>query len=162
MEPIRFADGRMLRYFELPDASGQLSNLEKYQRQRSLVLFFGHGDCARCAALLRDYANWAASIRGEGAEPVAVLDSAGENTGLVAGQVALLVDSEGRAVQAQGLRAPALLIADRYGEIYVAWEGGPTHALPSGEDILGWVVAIERLCEECTIPEWSLRGQEGD
>ena len=162
MEPVRFADGRMLRYFALPDSSGQSIDLEKYQRERSLVIFFGHEGCPRCAALLADYAGRAAVVRDEGAEPVAVLNGANESAERSASQLPVLIDAGGSAARAQGLQAPALLITDVYGEIYVAWEGGESHDLPSGEDIVDWVVSIERLCEECTVSEWSLRGEEND
>lgn len=160
MEPVRMADGRMLRYFELPNGAGQPVNLEKYQRQRSLVIFFGHGGCAQCTALLEDYAIRAETIRDEGAEPVVVLDGVDNSSRAAATALTLLVDGEARAVEAQGLHNPALLIADRYGEVYVAWEGGTAHALPPGDEVVSWVISIERLCEECTISEWSARGEE--
>lgn len=158
MEPMRVGDGRMLRYFALPDAAGRRFDLEQFQRQRGLVIFFGHADCDRCAALLRDYTAHAATIRDEGAEPVVVLDAPPR----LGGPITVLVDEEGKAVQVQGLHIPALLVADRYGEVYAAWQGGADHALPSGEDVTEWVVSVERLCEECTISEWSQRGREGE
>lgn len=153
--------GRMLRYFALPTAAaphGLPFDLARLRRRRHLVVFFHHGaDCAACQAALSDLAANAAPITAEGATIISVgpdapllhtPDSATDNMALIA-----LVDPTMQASAAQGVTAPTLMLADRFGEVYARWSD-PDHALPSATEVVAWLLRIDTLCNECTTPEW--------
>jgi hypothetical protein len=57
-------------------------------------------------------------------------------------------------VARQGLAVPAVVVTDRYGEVWAARPGGEAHRLPGGQDITEWLEFIEIQCPECGAPEW--------
>jgi hypothetical protein len=66
----------------------------------------------------------------------------------------LLSDPAGEAAAKQGLHPPAVVVTNRFGEIWAAWAGGDGHALPDGPAIQGWLDFIELQCPECGVAEW--------
>jgi hypothetical protein len=55
------------------------------------------------------------------------------------------------AGEAAGKPTPAVLVTDRFREVYAAWRGS---ALPGAQAILDWLVFINIQCPECGWPEW--------
>ena len=49
--------------------------------------------------------------------------------------------------------APALVVADEWGEVYEAMEAGAEHAWPAPDEVLEWVRFIAIQCPECEAPE---------
>jgi hypothetical protein len=65
---------------------------------------------------------------------------------LTAHETALVVTDEPIA----GLEAPAVLIADRWGEVqHVAGTGRPEAALPDAAALLEWLRFVQSQCPEC-------------
>ena len=48
-----------------------------------------------------------------------------------------------------GLRAPAALVADRWGEIVYVTETSRVDELPPTSDLLDWLDYVDRRCPEC-------------
>jgi hypothetical protein len=48
-----------------------------------------------------------------------------------------------------GLAGPALVIADRWGEIAYVNTGPDASHLPPADDVLEWLITIEHRCPEC-------------
>jgi peroxiredoxin len=159
------ASGHHLRPFALPDAAGRTVQLWQYLQHSNVVLFFHHGvDCAACRATLQELATLVDTFSQEETVVLAVgPDQLAENQQL-ADQIGhpfpLLSDSTEQTVAQQELDIPALVIADRWGEIWAAWVGEPDHRLPSGQEILQWLVFIEAQCPECTMIEWTEQGED--
>jgi hypothetical protein len=65
----------------------------------------------------------------------------------------MLLDSSGEVTARQELTVPAVVIVDRFGEIWAAWEGGADHRLPSSKDVIEWLDFLEVQCPECEPPE---------
>jgi len=69
-----------------------------------------------------------------------------------------LSDPTGQAAERQGLTVPAIVVTDRYGEIWAAWMGGETHRLPTSQDVAGWSGFIEIQSLVCAQPETGVEG----
>ena len=159
------ASGRHLLSFTLPDAAGRSVQLWQYLQRSNVVLFFCHEvACAACTTILQELA---AHMDAYSQEETAVLvigpDQPAENQRLAAQlghPFPLLSDPAGQTIAQQGLDTPSLVIADRWGEIWAAWAGGTDHRLPSGQDILQWLMFIEAQCPECTMVEWTDQGED--
>jgi len=151
--------GRMLRSFTLPDSNGRAVSLWSYRQRTNLVLFFHHGShCPACHAMLRELAANAAAYR----EEEALILGIGPDEPTVARRLAatvdcpfpLLSDPANQTVAEQGLDVPAMVVADRFGEIWAAWAGGDEHTLPGGREIARWLEFVELQCPECGVAEW--------
>ncbi len=53
----------------------------------------------------------------------------------------------------RGEMLPAILVADRHGEIYAQYHT-QAHRLPKVDEILQWLAFINSQCPECGVPEW--------
>jgi peroxiredoxin len=151
--------GQMLHPFTLSDANGQQVRLWDYRQRSNLVLFFHHGaDCPACRSMLQELAAHMATYRAEKAtvlaigpdQPHAALELAAE----LECPFLLLSDPAERIVAQQGFAVPAVVVADRFGEIWAAWIGEDDHALPSGQEIAAWLAFMEVQCPECDPLAW--------
>ena len=160
------ASGHHLRPFALPDAAGRTVQLWQYLQRSNVVLFFHHGvDCAACHAVLQELATHTDAFSQEETAVLAVGPGQLAENQQLADQAEypfpLLSDSTGQTAAQLELDIPSLVIADRWGEIWAAWLGGADHRLPSGQEILQWLVFIEAQCPECTMIEWTEQGEDG-
>jgi hypothetical protein len=49
----------------------------------------------------------------------------------------------------EDLRSPAVVVADRWGEIYYVKEGGPVAELPTPDELIEWLQYVQNECPEC-------------
>jgi len=137
--------------FSLPRADGTRVSAWDYRQRSNLLIFFHHGlACAGCRAILGDLAK---NLGRYLSEETAVL-AIGPDDAAAAEHLPLLIDPSCETARHCGLMPPALVIADRYGEIWSAWTGGEAHDLPDQEQVLMWVERLEMQCEECGQPDW--------
>jgi hypothetical protein len=118
------------------------------------VLLILHGEeCQPCRALTAALAErrheleeWEARVR-----IVVTADSSapGRSEGVGAGAFDVLLDPERRLTSRLGLAGPAVVIADRWGVIRSADPAPENHALPSPDEIVGWVRFLAIECPEC-------------
>jgi peroxiredoxin len=154
------ASGQRLHAFILPDAAGQPVQLWNYLQRSNVMLFFHHGGtCAACQAFLHELGTQLNTYRQQETALIAIgPGSPDENRQLAARSgppFPCLSDPAGRVIAQQGLTSPALVLADRWGEIWAAWQCGPGHQFPSQQDILQWLSFIQAQCPECTMIEWT-------
>jgi peroxiredoxin len=151
----------MLRFFSLPSVEGRIENLSQFRRQFNLVIFFHHDEikCAACRLTLDELGDSIDRMEEEKGRVVAVGPTrlVGEQQGRADSDRSILrlIDSDGHAAVEQGVTVPSLLITDRFGEVYAAWQGGSEHQLPRGEEVVSWLSFIETLCDECTPSSWT-------
>lgn len=151
--------GRTILPFTLPDSDGQLVRSWSYRQRRNLVLFFHHGaSCATCRALLHDLARSLEAFRDEEAVIFPIGPDLPAEAGVLARALScafpLLSDPAGTIAAQHGIEAPAVLVADRFGEIWAAWAGGAGHELPDVPEMIRWLEFIEVQCPECGVAEW--------
>ena len=144
-------EGRMLRPFALPDAAGKQIRFRDYRQRRNLVLFFHHGGaCAACRSVLQALARYVPAFLEAQAAVLAIGPDPGDQAHMPAAEPGqtfrLLSDPEGNTAARAGLVVPALVVADRWGEIWSAWEGGEQHALPHGDELMEWLTIIQCDC----------------
>jgi hypothetical protein len=107
--------------------------------------------CERCRAYLReleahhdDFAAW------DGRVVVVVpgaLEAALQLREAVGVRSSVAADPEGRAPFA-GEAGPALLVADRYGQLYHLARGGAEHRLPEPRELEEWLKFLATQCPE--------------
>lgn len=164
--------GRMLVPFELPDARGRIIRRAAFRGRVNLVLVFHHGPrCLPCrrylAGLLKrlpEYAERHATVLAIGPEAadIQALRQRLETPSALPGFLAL-EDASHDTARRLGLVAPAVVVADRPGEIWAAWAPEPAaspdaaHAtLPPCDEVLAWLDLIEVQEPECgsCVPAW--------
>jgi hypothetical protein len=150
------ASGRRLSPFALRTATGRAVHLREYRQRHNLVLFFHHGmACAACRTFLQALDSQAPAYRQVEAVVLAIGPQDGEPPlPLNVSDVVLLSDATDKTAGQHGLSVPALIIADRFGDIWAAWEGEARHALPDTTTIADWLAFIDIQCPECTTIEW--------
>lgn len=61
----------------------------------------------------------------------------------------VVADPEQRVARGAGVRPPAVVIADPWGEIHLAASAGPGHGWPTTEEIVEWLRFLAIQCPEC-------------
>jgi peroxiredoxin len=159
------AKGQSLRFFDLPEARGSQIRLWDYRGRRNLVIFFMDDvECSYCRKLLRMLSATYNDITAEEAEVLAVVQAPPSKTVSLKHELGLpypvLSDASGEVFRRYGLldadKKPqvAIVIADRFGEVYHVSLVAKKHSLLSAEEILSWLKFIEVQCPECGAPEW--------
>jgi peroxiredoxin len=117
-----------------------------------LVLVDG-AECEACRAWLGRLAAASADIGEWDGRVVVVVPASPDQAIRIADDAAkhftVLTDPD-RAVAARlGISAPALVIADQYGEIHHAASAGAPHAFPEPADVVDWLRYLAIQCPEC-------------
>jgi peroxiredoxin len=138
----------MLQSFALETPAGREIRSQSYRQRSNLVLLLHHGrDCARCQEMLADFDARSGEIRDQSAAILAIGPDAHDAS------FPMLLDPAGAVATRQGLTVPAVVIVDRFGEIWAAWEDGTDHHLPHAGDVIEWLDFLEVQCPECEPPE---------
>ncbi|HEY8459480.1 MAG TPA: redoxin domain-containing protein [Blastocatellia bacterium] len=134
-----------------------------YKQRRNLAIFFIHSaECRMCVELLRAVAaNYGEYQRLE-AEALAIAPDEIDRLRRLAQELNLpfpvLADEEGkiraRYLTPSGQPEAAVVVTDRWGEIFARNFAGREHDLPSEAGIREWLEFIELQCEECFPSEW--------
>lgn len=119
----------------LPSAPDGAPHRLRAPGRLSRVLVLVHGpECEGCAAYARE-------LEGE-REEIRAWD----------GRVLLVgpgEDPEGRLAAALGLRPPAVVVADRWGQVHEAREAGEGHDFLPVAEIVSWLRYLAIQCPEC-------------
>jgi peroxiredoxin len=156
----------MLQPFSLPKGDGTIVRLADYKQRSNVVLVLHHGGtCPFCRAFLisigeqvASYAEAESVVLGISADG---LETTGELTRALRLPFDLLSDPSGLVAAREQLATPALVIADRFGEVWAAWRAGERHAFPSRAEVGEWLQFVELQCRECEAPEWPPATDEG-
>jgi len=165
--PLKLTAGDRLPVVELSSASGGPPRpLVTHSRDALVLLLLPRGSGAyddylqRLAGAAAELEEWYAEllvvVHGEGGEA-----ERWEGPG---GRLTVLADPEGAAARRIGVGAgeAALVIADRYGQIYEVTRAGHPQELPSPAQIEEWVKFLATQCPECGVidepghGEWAL------
>ncbi len=131
-------------------------NLRLQERYARLVFFPHPGADGECAAYVRRHAGAARDLADWDARTIAVV-SAGEDEAGAALQegargVTVLVDRPGdagaRARAGVSAQSAAILIADRFGEIWHGYDFGGGHAFPDVRELEAWLRYLGTMCPE--------------
>lgn len=135
-----------------------LAGIRNWRQARDAsVIYFPHAlPCDGCLITMRELVDAAAQLDLWAARPVFVLRDAPEALGLPAslGRFVAL-DPAGRARRACGLTddGAAVVIADRFGEVWESEAVGDDHAGPTHEQVISTVRYIAVQCPECATPD---------
>jgi len=157
--------GELLPGIALPSAEGRQVRLSDYRGRSNLVVILAGGmDDENLLRLLREAARKHSDIAAEEAEVIVILakDRAGRTPSVVKVDwpFVVLIDGNGHAhrlfnaLDAGGTAVPAILIADRFGEIYAEFSSKERQGLPGIDEVLQWLFFINSQCPECGAPEW--------
>lgn len=129
----------------LPAAAGGAALDVRPARGPRALVQLHDGACSECLAQVARIAARLDAIVEWGADvvvisPNAVRDSAG---------LPVLVDSEGAMVTGR----LCVVIADEWGEIFHATEGGSVHDVIAADEVVEWVKFVAIQCPECENPE---------
>jgi hypothetical protein len=150
---------RRLPELTLPALSGGAALPLRAPGRASRVLLLLHGaGCARCAAYLdglalreRELAAWDGHVLAVVPAPPSGASRSGG--GGVGGpdhpSVPVALDPHGRLASALPVGAPAVLVADQWGEIHLAHGAGEAHAFPAPEEVVESVRYLAIQCPEC-------------
>jgi len=155
--------GQLIRDFELTSAEGRKVSVSDYKGRLNLVLVFADGR-PRSLEFLAGVAQGYNEIRDEQAEVLAILQSTSEKAARIKDRARakfpVLVDRDGRihrfmgAEDRRGQPEMAVCVTDRFGEVFATFRESQNQALPTVQEILGWLTFVNSQCPECSPPEW--------
>jgi hypothetical protein len=125
----------------------------------SLVLAFLHGaGCHPCVEYATALAESSSTYRSWGGQAILVVSAAGPAARRLAGRVPLRVAADpGGAARSRwriGRRDAALVVTDRWRQVYAAWNAGGSHKLPSPSgEVADTLALIGIQCPECGVPD---------
>lgn len=148
-EPL--ARGDRLPNLSLPAVpGGEPYSLRSRGREARVVVLLDDAGCAEC----RGYAERLAAARDAVEEwrglvllVVPAAEAEAERWRAESGTpFQVLADPERRLAAACGVRAPALLIADQWGELFLVEPGGAEHRLSSPDEVAEWLRYLAIQC----------------
>ena len=155
--------GQLIRDFDLTSTEGRKISASDYRGRSNLVLVFAEGS-TRSLKFLVGIAKGYSQIQEEQAEVLAVLQCTPEKATQVKDKAQVmfpvLVDADGGinrrmgALDGSGQPSAAIYITDRFGEVFAAFRESETQAMPSVQEIVGWLAFVNSQCPECSPPEW--------
>jgi peroxiredoxin len=132
---------------QFTEASGGVIRLGEFHGRRNLVIFLAHPDCIPCEDKLKELATGYRELAAEAAEVLAILPADRERAADLKTRLALpfplLTDTSGLLGS-----GPALIVADRFGEVFTLTRPESGHELPAIKAILDWLAFIEVQCPE--------------
>lgn len=146
--------GSILPGLRLVAADGNHSAL--IPSSQALLLVFAHpGPCPRCASYLDEVRGAVDDLRSWGTRPIGVLSDGGD---AAPGTVPLLRDEgdEGRRRLGIGAEEAAVILTDRWGEVFEVAVYGCDHDLPLPRQLIESAKIVDLTCGECNVPgpEW--------
>ncbi len=165
--PATPVTGGRLPALTLPARDGGPDVALRAPGRLATVLAVLHTGCARCQAWLTELAareadlhDWDGRViavyagpapHGEPVQASAAGTSASStpSAGLrPAGRVRVVADPGGQLARA-GVAAPAVLVADQWGELFVVEHAGAAHTLLAPDEIIDWLRYLAVQCPEC-------------
>jgi peroxiredoxin len=154
-----------LRDFGLSSTEGKQVRISDYRGRRNLVVIAAglYPDAVELP-VIQELVRYYAEILEQEAWVILVLHCSLHGARLLQQRHQLpfvvLADEDGRvhrllgAVGEGGGLTPAIYVTDRFGEVLAAFCTADGEQLPGAGEILGWLEFANRLCPECSPPEW--------
>ncbi|MBI4494195.1 MAG: hypothetical protein HY690_15510 [Chloroflexi bacterium] len=142
MEIAGPASGRMLPTLVLRGPQGEEVPLWRYRARCPLVILVHRGPTdlpwvRTFAARYADFHEAQAEVLAVGPEPLLGLP------------FPTLLDHGGRLAAALALQPPAIMVADRPGEVWAAWGDATLESLPDPDEVRSWLEYAMSECREC-------------
>ena len=140
---------RKLPSLSLPSApGGELRPVLVGGRQATVVLLLHDADCPACVDYLRQLSGVYPTLREWDGQVVVIAGSAEGASALAEREnwpFPILADAEHRLTAALGLAPPAVVIADRWGEIHFS-QAAETHELAEPKELAEWLRFLAIQC----------------
>jgi hypothetical protein len=136
---------RRLPDITLPDAREGTPVRLRPTGDRSVLIVMIHPECPDCAGWVEKLAEQKEEIGSWKGDVRLVANQGGRRSY----PFQALLDSEDQLARALGLAAPAVIIADQWGEIHEAEEAGEDHRFLPTESLVEWVRHLATSCPEC-------------
>lgn len=155
--PARLRAGDRFPMLELPAApNGRSRQLRNASRDALILLVLPRemgpweDDLASIADAVREIEQWYARVH---IVVRAGLDEAGTLRERLGGRISVLSDPEGSAAERLGIASDraALIVADRYGQVYEVEQAPPGSPLPNADEIEQWTRFLATQCPECGV-----------
>lgn len=146
--------GQVLPRLPLVHADGAPAPL--VPSSQALLLVFAHpGPCTSCAGYLDEVAGVVDDLRSWGTRILGVVQG-GEDAAPGHLQVLRDQDGEGRRRLGVGADEAAVILTDRWGEVFEAAAYGRDHDLPQPHQLVESAKIVDLTCGECNVPgpEW--------
>ena len=137
---------RRLPNIALPDALEATPVRLRAVGARSALIVMIHPECPDCTGWVEKLAEQKDELRTWKGDVSLVWRNRAAERAL---PFRLLLDSENRLALALGLAAPAVVIADQWGEIHEAAEAGEDHRFLPIESVVEWIRHLATSCPEC-------------
>lgn len=124
-------------------------------RHVTVAVFLHGADCPGCLAYLREV-DPEGRLAAWGGRVLAVVDGLFVAEGMIPGSGVLRVsDPDGAARHAVGLEpgVAAVLVIDRFGQVFGRWVDDSGHRLPAASQVLEEVRFVGIQCPECEVPD---------
>ncbi len=122
---------------------------------RSTLLVVVHPRCARCASYLSEIADIVADLRDWGTSLIGVVPGSGSPAAQI---FPVLGDEEDAARLRLGIGGDqaAVILADRWGEVFEVATFGVEHGFPLPRQLVESAKIVDLSCGECNVagPEW--------
>jgi peroxiredoxin len=145
---------RRLPDLSLPASStGALTPVRRPGREARVVVLVHGSDCAECREYLEQLTRDRQSILDWDGLIFVVTPGAPGETGhsgsVLEAPFLLLSDPAGSLARSVSLQAPAVAVADQWGEIHAGENAGPDHQFLAPAEIIGWLRFLATQCPEC-------------
>jgi hypothetical protein len=140
---------RRLPDLALAAATGAVHRLRGAGRRSPVLVLVHAPPCAACEAYVRRLERAASTLREWDGEVLVVAPAGGAGEETPGSPFPLLRDAGDRLSTALGVRAPAVAIADQWGEVHELREAGEEHSFPAEEEVESWLRFLAIQCPEC-------------
>ncbi len=122
-------------------------------RVSPVLILVDHADCDACRAWLHRLAAASADIGERDGRVIVIVPAPPDQAVRIADDATksftVLADPDRALAARLGISAPALAIADPYGEIHHAAPAGDAHDFPEPRDVVAWLRYLAIQCPEC-------------
>ncbi|MBI2843424.1 MAG: redoxin domain-containing protein [Armatimonadetes bacterium] len=154
----RVQEHSLLRDFRLESGTGEIISPMDFRGRRNLVIVFFDPGCEQCRRFLSNTAERYGDYTDLNTEVLAVGEAGADQLRTLANSMGLpfivLADPDGCALSRYAQSVPATFVADRYGEVRLAYSGMEADHFPDQEVILSQLDLAELECPECGAPTW--------
>lgn len=142
---------RRLPHLRLPAVDSGAEVPLIWRRTGPILLFLHRRDCSVCRAYANEVAVAIDEISEWDGRPLIILPEDADRSMQRAGgsQIPILEDRRQRLTESLSITAPAIVIADQWGEIYERHEAGEGHDFRTPDELVGWARTLATKCPEC-------------
>lgn len=142
---------RRLPHISLPPADGGKDVPVIWRRTGPILLFLHAEECAPCREYAASVAEELVPIQEWDGRPLIVVAGGTEAAAHypIDSGIPVLYDSANRLGEKLGVSAPAVVVADQWGEVYESHPAGEGHDFLAPDELVGWAQTIATKCPEC-------------